>query len=138
MRIGFRQQYALEQLFRFFDEDAIDTAPAAFPHHLVCVNVGSLCGLAMNLEFLKAFLYPLPVFPIEILEDAGADQQESFFDAMDAGVGRVGLEAVLLEAIMEPGQERLAGIIVSFGISVCRLAGFDRCRVIIGLFIRVR
>ena len=52
---------------------------------------------------------------------------------MDAGVGRVGLEAVLLEAIMEPGQERLAWIIVSFGISICRLAGFDRRRVIIGV-----
>ena len=56
----------------------------------------------MNFEFLKALLYPLPVFPTEILEDVGAGQQEPFFYAMDACDGRAGLKAVLLEAIMEP------------------------------------
>ena len=87
MRIAFRQHHTLEPPFGVLDENAIDTAPAALTGNLIGVNVGALSGLAVDLEFLKTLLYPLPVFPVEILEDAGADQQQTFHNAVDAGAG---------------------------------------------------
>ena len=87
MRIGLWQHHALEPPFGVLDEDAIDTAPAALTGHLIGVNVGALCRLTVDLELLKTLLYKLPVFPVEILEDAGADQQQTFCYAMDAGTG---------------------------------------------------
>ena len=118
MRIRLRQQNILKQLLWFLDKDAVDAALAAFAHDLIGVNIGALCCLAMDFEFLKTFLHPLPVFPVEILEDAGTDQQETFLDAMNAGVGRVGFETILFETVVEPVQEGLAGIVFSFGFGV--------------------
>ncbi len=56
-------------------------------------------------------------FSVEIIEDAGTDQQETFFYAMDAGVYRVGHETVLFETVMKSVQKYLVRIIFSFSIA---------------------